>query len=252
MQLDGSLARFALRELFELCVGSMVDGAIDVAAPGGTHRLFFRNGQLVHAAAPSVSGFDAVWPLFELPDAPFRFVAGAEARERSIDEPTAQLIERATALAAQWAVVRAGIPSMDLVPTLTAPTEGEQVRIFEEDWPVLLWVDGTRTIAEVARCATIDLHEVCIGLLRLQERGLVRFEAQPASKAPEPVAPPPIAPAMTSAAAQPRGGFFGRLLQNAPDATAASTPATVPAMPTAAAQLHSPGEYDDILNLLRG
>lgn len=256
MQLDGSLSRFALRELLELSVNSLVSGAIEVHAPTGIHRIFFVEGQCVHVTSPDASGFEALWPLFELSDAPFRFVAGQIARERTVSEPTLQLVEQAEALARQWSKIRPYIPTLAIVPRLATPPDGEQVRIYEEDWPVLSWVDGARSIAEIARAAILDPLEVCVGLLRLKERGLVTLSQQ-AVAPPAPLsqreAPPPAPP---RAAAPPvPTSFFARLLTDVPEEVFADVPTTAasstssettPATPAA-----PPTEYDDILRLLR-
>lgn len=270
MQLDGSLSRFALRELLELSVASFVSGAIEVQAPAGTHRIFFVEGHCVHATSPTASGFDALWPLFELSDAPFRFVAGLTARERTLHESPAQLIDQAQALALQWSTIRPYIPHLEIVPQLTTPASGEQVRIYEEDWPVLSWVDGTRTIAEIARSAILDPIEVCIGLLRLKDRGLVDLcqQALVARQASEMSAAVPRAtprqPQLAAKTAKPKS-FFARLLNDAPEdvfapvappvgeqavESAPDTPLAEPA-PAQAAATSDTAAYDEILRLLR-
>jgi hypothetical protein len=263
MQLEGFLSRFPLQELLELSVASLINGAIEVQTPSGLHRLFFREGELVHAASPEATGLDAVWPLFELNDAPFRFVAGAAARERTISEPTLQVIEQALVLAQQWAKVRPYIASIAIIPELVSPVNGDQVRIFEEDWPILSSVDGTRSIAEVARRASRDPLEVCIGLLRLKERGLVSLteqrvvtEVRPSRPEAAEVSPPkPVKTAVPKS-------FFAKLLTGVPEEVLAppvpvmmpKIEGTVPAAavtPVSPPVAAPPTEYDDILLLLR-
>lgn len=255
MQLDGLLSRFPLRELLELSVASLVNGVIEVQAPSGVYHLFFVEGNLVHAISPEASGFDALWPLFELSEAPFRFVAGATTQERTFAEPTLHVIDQAMQVAQRWSAVRPLIPRLDIVPELVSPVKGDHVRIFEEDWPILSSVDGTRTIADVARKALLDPLEVCIGLLRLKERGLVQLRKPgvPAQKQQlRPVATDPqaevVAPPVSQRKQQP--SFFAKLLNAAPAEIQIPLPTPEPAVSPA---VHSatPGEYDDILSLLR-
>ena len=255
MQLNGLLSRFALRELLELSIASLVNGVIEVQAPSGVHRLFFVAGSLVHAVSPEASGFDAVWPLFELSDAPFRFVAGATTEERTFVEPTLHVIDRAVVVAQRWSTVRPLIPHLDIVPELVSPVKGEHVRIFEEDWPILSSVDGSRSIAEVAQAALLDPLEVCVGLLRLKERGLVQLRVQGGSahrKLADPVASevhdqPAASPI---ALVKPRSSFFAKLLGTASVELEAVAAAPEPA-PVPVVHSSTPSEYDDILSLLR-
>jgi hypothetical protein len=258
MQLEGFLSRFALRELLELSIISLVTGAVEVEAPAGTCRIFFVEGRCVHASAPDAQGFDALWPLFELKDAPFRFVAGCTTTERTIHESTATVIDQAEALARQWSKIRPHIPHLDIVPELVTPANGEQVRIYEEDWPILSGVDGTRTIAEVAKHAVLDPLEVCTGLMRLKERGLLKLSRR--RPAAEPLKLDPRHLPAASAPAQPQS-FFAKLLVSvpqdallpveplAPGVASAETPISAP-VPEAAPDPEQ-AEYDDILRLLR-
>ncbi|HEX6288604.1 MAG TPA: DUF4388 domain-containing protein [Herpetosiphonaceae bacterium] len=273
MQLEGCLSRFALRELLELCSNSLVTGAIEIQAPSGTHLIFFVEGRCVHASSPAAQGFDALWPLFELGDAPFRFVAGQTTPERTVVEPTPNVIDQAVALARQWSRIRPHIPDLDIVPEFVTPANGEQVRIYEEDWPILSGVDGSRTIAEVAHYAVLDPIEVCTGLLRLKERGLLRLSRGRAAveqvKATKmlPPAPRPKPRLKAKAASQPaeQTSFFAKLLVAVPEDVLrpveplpdASTPEpaerTIEEVPAAAASAEAAAatEYDDILRLLR-
>jgi hypothetical protein len=266
MQLEGFLSRFSLRELLELCVASLVNGAIEVQAPSGMYRLYFVAGECVHAASPDAAGQEAIWPLFELSDAPFRFVAGLTTSERTITASTREVIDTAEAVARRWSTIRPHISRLDIVPVFAMPSDGEQVRIFEEDWPVLSCVDGTRTIKEVAERAVLDPSEVCAALLRLKERGLVHLQEQSDSVPRQPAVPAPklvesireapakgagptvetVAPVVPSTGLPARRrSFFGKLLSEvAPEMV---TPVMVmdPSIPEV------PTETDDILRLLR-
>jgi hypothetical protein len=258
MQLDGLLSRVPLRELLDLCVASLVNGALEIDAPGGVARIFFVEGRCVHAVAPGAAGFDAIWPLFELPDARFRFVAGLTADRRSVVEPTRDLIARAASFAERWARIRPQIPRLDLVPALVVPAASDHIRIEEDDWPALSGVDGVRTIEAIARRAMLDPCEVCEALLRLRDRGLVRFHESPpaAESAIEPHESRTVAAGTAresratagperSAAGSPGGAFFSRLL--------ATLPATTPDANATADDSPRPDslDADDIVRLLR-
>lgn len=262
MQLEGVLSRFTLRELLELSVASLVNGALEVYAPSGVHRLFFVQGECVHATSPDTSGFDALWPLFELSDAPFKFVAGSTTREHTITEPTLQIVEQAATLARQWSAIRPYVPTLDIVPQLVAHAGGEHVRIYEEDWPTLSCVDGTRTIREIAQMAVADTVEICTSLLRLKERGLVTLEQRRAEiheRPPQVEAPQPRVLAKDTGPLPKPNSFFAKLLTTLPEASLAATPhGDAPRLPEPAAPASGaaplppqPLEYDDILSLLR-
>lgn len=260
MQLEGFLSRYSLRELLELSVASLVNGAIEVHAPSGVHRIYLVQGECVHATSPDASGFDAVWPLFELSDATFKFVAGSVSHQHTITLPTLQLIDQAETQARQWSKIRPHIPHLEIVPQLVTHAGGEHVRIYEEDWPTLSCVDGVRTIREIAAIAIADPIEVCTSLLRLKEQGLVMLVHQrPAAVRPaQPAAPQPKLLAKSAGGSPNPPSFFAKLLTAIPEEIRApvdqpleveleerSSALEVAALP------QQPIEYDDILSLLR-
>lgn len=260
MQLEGFLSRFPLRELLELSVASLVNGALEVYAPAGVHRLYMAQGECVHATAPGATGFEAIWPLFELNDAPFKFVSGLAASERTITEPTLQLIEQAATLAQRWATIRSYIPSLEIVPQLVARTGAEHVRIFEEDWPTLSCVDGARTVREIAEIAIADTFGVCKSLIRLKGQGLVTLSEQRPVLQPAPISTiKPRLHAKSAAAPEQPASFFAKLLTTLPEEALATAlppaepaPNAAPGSATQPTELPSnPVEYDDILSLLR-
>ncbi len=178
MQLECALTTFPLRELLDLCVRSLITGAVEVEAPAGFHRVLVQGGRIDHAESPRECGFDALWPLFELADAPFRFHAGLSSPERTIDEHAPGLLARAQRIAAEWRSIRPIIANLDVVPQLVVPDTREMVRIDEEHWSILCLADGMRTVREIAAEVGVEAVDACRILLRLHKRGLVRLDQQ--------------------------------------------------------------------------
>ena len=178
MQLQCNFSTFPLRDLLDLCVRSVITGAVEVDAPAGVHRVFVRAGRIYHAEGPRETGFEALWPLFELSDAPFHFRAGLSSHERTMDERAPSLLARAQRTAGEWKAFRPVIASLDVVPQLIVPDDIATVKIDEEHWSILSLADGLRTIREIAVEAGIEHVDACRTLLRLHKRQLVRLDQQ--------------------------------------------------------------------------
>lgn len=178
MQLQCNFSTFPLRDLLDLCVRSMIAGAVEVDAPAAVHRVFVRAGRIYHAEGPREKGFEALWPLFELTDTAFHFRAGLSSPEHTIDERAPSLLARAQRTAGEWKAFRPVIASLDVVPRLIVPEDADMVKIDEEHWSILCLADGIRTIREIAVEAGVEHVDACRTLLRLHKRQLVRLDHQ--------------------------------------------------------------------------
>ena len=176
MDIYGRLASFPLPDLLNLCVETMISGMLTIAVGDDRYSLYFREGHLYHATGPDEEGYAAVWPLFEISDAPYHFSIGTRERSQTISDVTPAVLARARQLAHDWARLRPFVGGPGVVPLLTEPPTVDHVQINEEDWPVLSCIDGQRTISGIAQLAAIDEIAVCYSLLQLQERGLVEIQ----------------------------------------------------------------------------
>jgi hypothetical protein len=175
MELEGSFNIFPLSELITMIAGSSVTGVLEV----GVHqegRLFSRDGRPYHASYADLVGVDAVSRLFELKDAPFRFVAGISCNEKTIHFDAWDLVAIAERQAQLVAYVRKYIPSMEWVPTLCDSGNGAQIQITESVWPLLTAIDGQRSVTAIAEFLGQVQIEVAAALARLIEQRLVAIE----------------------------------------------------------------------------
>ncbi len=248
MELQGQLADFPLADLLMLCVETLISGVLEVHTPDGEHCLFFHEGQLYHAQGSYDVGFEALWPLFELRDAPYFFRHGVHSHTQTLKDTTALLIERGRRLAAQWRQMRPHVASSSVVPLLTTVSSSEQISINEEDWPVLSCIDGQNTIREIAAQVGRDELTVCTSLLNLQRSRLVVLGPPRPRTA---IAHIEIAAAAAPAAPRPKGkGLFSKILAALPEQPPMANPVNSASAPNPTAQTR-PSENDDIIRLLQ-
>lgn len=249
MQLQGDLSNFPLWELLELCIDTMISGAIEVTLPRGVYSLYLEEGKLYHAHAPSTTGFAALWPLFEVDAAPYLFVLGGRIGARTITDDTRAVMKRALELALRWRRMQPYIMGPSDVPHFIAPSTTDHVQINEEDWPVLGCIDDQHTIADIARLTVIDELTVCKSLLRLRRRGLVLLDTTPPAPKPVDVPLPAPNPPPTETYA-PVTSFFAKTLAALPlDQFNAPTQAPPSAPPSIKRTIN--WEDDVIVRILR-
>lgn len=202
MELEGQLHIFPLRELIEMIRLSSVRGLLEIQAEDLHARLYFYDGQPVHATVGVLEGLAAVGRMFEFSEGNFWFDRHAVCEQVTLWLDADDLIARGQQLARQWLPLRQDITSLDLVPTLVDGNTNAQVQISEQFWPVLAAVDGQSSIQAIADQLRLDPYDVCITLVMLKQRGLITLVPLQVRTA-QPLANPPLAE---------QQGFFERLI----------------------------------------
>lgn len=96
MELWGNLKDFSLPDVIQLVGFGRKSGVLGVEHNGASARLFFQEGNVVHAEMGDLSGEDAVFMLFRLVEGEFRFRADLKPPAQTIFmDPTNLVMEAA-------------------------------------------------------------------------------------------------------------------------------------------------------------
>lgn len=92
MALTGHLSDLSLSELIEFFCNQRKSGRLKVLYPNGAGYFYLQAGSVVDARIGVLHGIDAVYYALTLPNAEFEFSAGAEAKNRTINQPWTQVV----------------------------------------------------------------------------------------------------------------------------------------------------------------
>ena len=92
MALTGHLSDLSLSELIEFFCNQRKSGRLKVLYPNGAGYFYLQAGSVVDARIGVLHGIDAVYYALTLPNAEFEFNAGAEAKNRTINQPWTQVV----------------------------------------------------------------------------------------------------------------------------------------------------------------
>ncbi|CAN5815448.1 hypothetical protein BH23ACT2_BH23ACT2_03900 [soil metagenome] len=199
MALQGDLDSFALADVLRLLSATTKSGRLAVASRAGSGEVWVRDGDLAggtattapHASAPA----EVVFELMRFGEGSFVFDEDdgpIESSERATAEDT---IGAAEALVAEWTLVEAVVPSMQLRVTLAPELGVAEIGMTADRWRVLAAVGDATTVRALGdRFSVTDL--IASQLVKdLVECGLVELSdahetapAPPAPLEPEPVA----------------------------------------------------------------
>lgn len=187
MSLQGNLATFSLHEVLQLLAETAKTGTLHVSAPGVQGVLHLADGDLcgadlheVDGGAPLPTGLDArlldvCFAFGRLDDGGFEFeTAPAGAMGPVVDAlPVAVLLGRLRPLLEEWPAISRVVPSFDVRPALTRELADDVVTIDRASWSVLVAVDGTRSVRDLAVELDRSAAEVAGALRALVDAGAV-------------------------------------------------------------------------------
>jgi hypothetical protein len=195
MALQGDLDSFALPDVLRLLATTAKGGRLAVGSRSGSGEVWLRDGDLVggtvttspHASAPA----EVVFELMRFADGSFVFDDGEEPVETGERTSAEDAIDAAETLVAEWTLVEAVVPSLDLWVTLAAELGVFEVVMTAERWRVLAAVATGATVRSLGdRFSVTDLSASQM-VRDLVEAGLAELGDVPeAVVAPRPLAQP--------------------------------------------------------------
>lgn len=249
--LNGTLDTVSLAEILGLLEQTRKTGALHVRGTRHSGTLYVAAGRFCGAEAGELTGavgspdeldarlVDVCFALCRLDEGTFEFEP-----DRLPPWPVrggadvTPIVARVQRLLRDWLEIEVVIPSLDAVPHLTRELGGDAVSFDRATWPVLVAIDGHRSVRDLARHLGRSVLEVCHAVKELVDAGAASVTPSEASA----VAAPPAPDAATSETPIPSEAdedVKARFVAAAAAASAAedgrtSAPPDVPPVPPAA------------------
>lgn len=172
--MTGTLGLFSLVDLFQLLSSANRTGRLVVDHPEGDARLYFRQGRVVHAEFCGLTGEEAVFALFADEQGTFEFTTGLPAPEESVTAGTENLILEAIRRVDEARRDRPEEIPAEAVPAFAEGPGAGNLVLDTTEVGLLRFVDGQRTVRELAELAGVGTGEVQGKVRRLLEMGVLR------------------------------------------------------------------------------
>jgi len=230
--LSGSSEVFPPARVLEFLARVSATGTLKLRTDEGNGRIALEEGRVVGAALGVRHGLDAFDALLGARSQDFTFELDVSG-ERGIDADMPALIERAEAITAEFAAIRARIPSdrhrFALSPRAQA---GEAFTVTTPQLIVLRAVNGQRDVARLAQISELDRRTTLRQLDALAQEGVIdvlappeRKPRAPRARRPEGADPRVVAMGAVGAAAQ---GVVTEHAARTEDITAEVAPSEIP------------------------
>lgn len=175
MSLDGSLEDFGLSDVLQLIHIGKRTGVLTVTKNGDIAKVYFQDGEAVHATLNEEVGEPAVFQLFNWTKGTFHFETQIIPSPKTITIGSQNLILEATRHIDEWAKLRTLIPSRNTVLGFSPnPREGsENITLEPHEWRILSLVDGRRTVTKIAELSGFNELKTVKILYGLVSSGLL-------------------------------------------------------------------------------
>lgn len=171
--MKGRLGFTSLEELLRTLNAEGHSGVLKLDHPKGAGGIWLQDGEPVHAEFLGLSGAAALNALLADQDGDYVFEEGTPGRRRSVGRPLERLLGEALHLTSerpglQESYIGAAVPAL----SINADAGGE-LQLSAVEIELLRFMDGKRTVTEVAAAAGVDEYLMPELLGRLRELGLI-------------------------------------------------------------------------------
>ncbi|MGB3340932.1 MAG: DUF4388 domain-containing protein [bacterium] len=206
MALQGNLEDFELTDVFQLIQLGQKDGGLRIQSEDDVGIVYFKGGIVIHAKTNSIQGEAAIDTILSWKKGRFVFNPNEETLERTVELPIQQVILEAARRIDEMNKIQKLIPNFEvIVNIIEVPEAGvEKIHLKPEEWKILSFVDGSRSILEIASKVNVSEFETARVLYGLISSGLVKIVKQAQS-----IKKPVEKPAEKKEEKKDGGGLFG-------------------------------------------
>ena len=177
--MTGTLGLFSLVDLFQLIATSARTGRLAVFHPEGQARIYFSEGQVVHAEFAGVVGEEAVLGLFADERGSFDFQMSLPAPSRTVSTSTENLLLEVIRRLDESRRDGGSSVSEDAVPSLIDNgADVSKLTLQASEMMVLERIDAQHSVADIARLARLSVSDVQRVTERLLKVGVIKLRSR--------------------------------------------------------------------------
>jgi hypothetical protein len=195
MSFQGSIQELPVPDIIQLVSVSGKTGMFMLVRGSERGFIYLRNGRIVHAELGSLGGEEAVYALAIWSTGDFQFTPGKETETVTIEKTNTSLLMEAARRLDEWKVLARKIPGVEYVATLKPREMGEPITLSPPEWNLVMWIDGRRTVEDLARATHSNSFDTAKILYGLVTADLVEMRSrEAAARAAAAAASTPLAP----------------------------------------------------------
>ncbi|MCK4322675.1 DUF4388 domain-containing protein [candidate division WOR-3 bacterium] len=174
MVLSGDLKDFELNDVFQFIQMGGKNGALHIKSNKGVSVIYFKGGNILHAEMGVHEGVDAISVLLNWKVGTFNFIPDEETDKITIDLPVQNVILEAARQVDEWEKMKDVLPSINVVVDFIEEPDAGNIELQPMEWKTLSFIDGNKTVKEIADKLETNSFEVAKILYSLVQSGLIK------------------------------------------------------------------------------
>lgn len=174
MVLSGDLKDFELNDVFQFIQMGGKNGALHIKSNKGVSVIYFKGGNILHAEMGVYEGVDAISVLLNWKVGTFNFIPDEETDKITIDLPVQNVILEAARQVDEWEKMKDVLPSINVVVDFIEEPDAGNIELQPMEWKTLSFIDGNKTVKEIADKLETNSFEVAKILYSLVQSGLIK------------------------------------------------------------------------------
>jgi len=147
----GDLSQIRLLDILNLLIHERKTGKVTLRKGGTLGEIFVENGRIVHGAAESAYGEEAIYLMMTWMIGKFSYTPDVFPDSKTINSPTEQILSEGLQRVQEWDRIRKAIPSTDIAFRLSPRKGGDDIVLKAGEWNILTRINGTKTVGEISR-----------------------------------------------------------------------------------------------------
>ncbi len=173
MPIKGSLKDFKLEEVIQMITAGKKSGKLEINAHRRRYRIYFKNGELLHASAPFSTGEDAIKDVFLETYGVFEFIQNIILPPKTIKKNNMEIIFQGISVREECGETKNIFTENDRL--ITSDNTVGNVSISEEEWKILKNIAEQKSINDILEEEGLSYYKACQTLKSLVTKGLLKI-----------------------------------------------------------------------------
>ncbi|MBN2091273.1 DUF4388 domain-containing protein [candidate division KSB1 bacterium] len=176
----------SLLNIMEQLTSKKIDGCLIVKTSTKTGEIYFKDGEVTHSTDHKASGETALKNILGWNGIQFEFDQTKETFSKSILRTSKYLLQDCRRRSDEWVEIKKIITDFNNCYVISNENVSHDIKLQPEEWQIISFLDGNRTVAEIIEQVNRDDFTVCQIIYKLYINNLIKKIEYPSSVIVEP------------------------------------------------------------------
>lgn len=172
MPMKGNLKDFKLEEVLQMITAGKKSGKLEINAGRRRYRIYFKNGEIVHASAPYSTGEDAIKDVFLEESGAFEFIQNIILPPKTIKKDNMNIIFQGMSVREECSKIKDIFSGK---AKISISNEAGNVSLNEVEWKLIKSITEGKSINDILEKESLSYYKACKILANILKKGLLKI-----------------------------------------------------------------------------